>query len=753
MILKTNAQKVGVVLSGGGANGLAHIGVLRALEENNVPIDYITGTSSGAFIGAMYASGYTLDEIEKFVLSPEFIQLTNGELTAKEKYFFKTKDKDASMFTLRISKNFSLTNSLPTNVFSTSKVDFEMMRLFTKASAAARYDFDSLMIPFRCVAADIDKKEEFVFAYGNLSTAVRASFTYPFLIKPISVEGKLLYDGGLYNNFPHSIMTESFKPDYIIGVKVTSNEPAPESGDLFSQVRAMMVSKTDFKIEGPSIIIEPLTNHRTFNFNDLPNVVDSGYVETMRHIATIKSNVTRSVSKSDLKESREKFKAKQSEVKYDQIHIRGTNKRQTKFIRNHLWPNYKDSLKNTENIEKNYYKTVSDERIESVYPSSAFDANSGTYKLHVKIDKQKPFAFDFGGNISNRPISTGFVGIQYIPFSNPSFIIKANTYFGKFYNSVLVSARSDFSSRIPFSLEASIILNSWNYFKSQSFFFEDDRPSYLIKSERVALLELSAPIQNNSQITFLGSYSRLEDSYYQSQSFGSKDIPDITTTTPITTGIKYELNTQNRILYPNSGSKIEFKSFYSYGRELTEPGTTSSDQFSSIKMHDWFKTQLNFDIFYKQQGILRLGVSGDLVWSNQELFNNYTASILRSPSFEPIPESKTLFLESFRAYKYLSFGHKVIFNIRKNIDLRAEGHLFMPYEKVVKDNNNLQKFETGFNDIYSIVSTGVVYNSPVGPLSLSVNYYYNAPEVNPDNEPITFLFHFGYIIFNKRSLD
>lgn len=753
MTLNTNAQKVGIVLSGGGANGLAHIGVLRALEENDIPIDYITGTSSGAFIGAMYASGYSLDEIEKFVMSPEFIRLTNGELTAKEKYFFKTKDEDASMFTLRISKNFSLTNSLPTNVFSTSKVDFEMMQLFTKASAAARYDFDSLMIPFRCVAADIDKKEEFVFAYGNLSTAVRASFTYPFLIKPIEVEGKLLYDGGLYNNFPHSIMTNTFNPDYIIGVKVTSNEPAPESGDLISQVRAMMVSKTDFELNGPGIIIEPFTDHGTFDFQNLSSIVDSGYSEASRHISTIKSSVLRTLNSNELKQQRENFKLKQHDIKYDQIHIRGTNKRQTKFVKNHLWPKTKDSTRNADRIEKNYYKTVSDERIGSVYPSSAYDGNSGNYRLHVKIDKQKPFAFDFGGNISNRPISTGFVGVKFVPFSNPSFVFKANTYFGKFYNSVLVAARSDFSARIPFSLEGSVILNSWNYFKSQSFFFEDDRPSYLIKSERVALLELSAPIQNNSKITLLGSYSRLEDNYYQTQSFGSSDDPDITTTTPMSAGLKYEFNTQNRILYPNTGSRIQFKSFYSYGRELTEPGSTSADQLSTIKMHEWFKGEIKFDIFYKQHGTLRLGVSGDAVWSNQELFNNYTASILRSPSFEPIPESKTLFLESFRAYKYLSFGHKFIISVRKNIDIRAEGYLFMPYEKVVKDQSNLQHFEKGFNEVYSILSSGAVYNSPVGPLSVSVNYYYNAPEVNPDNEPITFLFHFGYIIFNKRSLD
>ena len=165
--LSSYSQKIGLVLSGGGANGVAHIGVILALEENNIPIDYITGTSSGAFVGAMYAAGYSVEEIKKFLISPEFIAMTRGDLDASEQYFFNKVEPSASMLTIRINKRFKLSNSLITSVISTSKVDFEMMKLFSKASAAARYDFDSLLIPFRCVAANIEDKEEFVFAFGN----------------------------------------------------------------------------------------------------------------------------------------------------------------------------------------------------------------------------------------------------------------------------------------------------------------------------------------------------------------------------------------------------------------------------------------------------------------------------------------------------------------------------------------------------------------------------------------------------------
>lgn len=747
------AQKVGLVLSGGGANGYAHIGVIQALEEHNIPIDYITGTSSGALVGALYASGYTINEIKELLLSDEFVAMTQGEKSPEEEYFFRKEEPSASMLTLRLAKGFSLSNSLPTNVISTNKVDLVMMRLFSQASAAARYDFDSLMIPMRCVAADIDNKEEFVFAFGNLSTAVRASFTYPFVIKPIEVDGKVLFDGGLYNNFPHDIMTKDFNPDYIIGVKVTSNEPPAKGDDLISQVRAMMISKTDFNLKSPGIILEPNSNQGAFDFFNLEALIDSGYQQTLRNIETIKKSISHPLSSEKLANKRKEFKSKFKPLVYDKVYTSGVTERQKRYVNKSLDKSKKDSTFTIDELENNLYKTTASEHIKSIYPSSAYNSETGKYSLHTKVQKQRPFVVDFGGNIASRPITTGYIGVKYIPFSNPSYTLKFNSYFGRFYSSVLGSAKIDFSFKVPFALEFGVINNSWNYFTSQSFFFEDEKPAYLVKQERMGFAELSIPFLRNGKLTAGGQYIRLTDNYYQTQSFNSKDKPDETRTIPRVGYLKYEYNTQNRIIYPSSGTRVQLKGFYAKGTEETTPGSTSQDKNKFFKTHEWNRIQFSANTFYKNKGALRFGVSADAVWSNQKLFNNYTASILQSPSYEPIPESKTLFLESFRAYKYLAAGHQFVYNVWGDIDLRAEGYVFAPYEKVVKLEDGSQKMETGFKTYYSMISSAAVYNSPVGPISFSLNYYYNAPEVNPNNQQLSFLFHFGYIIFNKRHLN
>ena len=216
------------MLSGGGASGLAHIGVLKALEENKVPIDYITGTSIGALVGALYASGLSPLEIEQLVKSNNFNRDVNGIIEDKYLYYFKQKDPNSSWITMRFSSGAIVQSSLPTNLISTIPLDLGLMELLSGPTAVARNNFDSLFIPFRCIASDIASKKQIIFSRGNLNEAVRASISYPFYIKPIKVDEKLLFDGGLYNNFPSDIMYNDFYPDIIIGSNVSANFPLPE---------------------------------------------------------------------------------------------------------------------------------------------------------------------------------------------------------------------------------------------------------------------------------------------------------------------------------------------------------------------------------------------------------------------------------------------------------------------------------------------------------------------------------------------
>ena len=176
--ITASGQKVGLVLSGGGAKGAAHIGVIKALEENNIPIDYVTGTSAGAIVGSLYAMGYTPEEMVQLMLSDEFSYWQTGTVENEYQYYFTRPDPTPQFGHFSIDMTDSLqvkANFLPESLINPIQMNQAFMGLFSQAAAKAVWNFDNLFVPFRCVASDIYGKKPIIFKNGDLGDAVRAS--------------------------------------------------------------------------------------------------------------------------------------------------------------------------------------------------------------------------------------------------------------------------------------------------------------------------------------------------------------------------------------------------------------------------------------------------------------------------------------------------------------------------------------------------------------------------------------------------
>ncbi len=744
-----NAQKVGVVLSGGGARGLAHIGVLKALEENHIPIDYITGTSMGAIIASFYAIGYSPEQIEDIVKGKEFENWSKGNVDYKYANYFRKTENNASWirysFSLDSTKIF---NGIPTNVISPIPMDFGMMELAAGPSAAANYNFDSLFIPFRCVAADIAAKEAVIFKSGDLAQAVRASMSYPFYIKPITIDGKLLFDGGLYNNFAADVMYKDFYPDYIIGSNVAGNLKTPDEDDLLSQIKNMFQSKTNYQIPCEAgIIIEPETNIGLFEFSKTNSMIDSGYVATLRQMNFIKQYVTTSVDSASLVAKRKHFLDKHPPVTFDNIIIEGLNKKQSNYVRKIL--GNKNTIISMGEMKQGYYRLSSDNKIKTIFPKAIYNPLTKHYDLYLRIRKEKDIVTYFGGNFSNRPISSGYIGVQYNYLGSFAAAIMANAYFGKLYSSVQFKTRFDFPFKTPLFIEPSFCWNKFDYFKSSNNFFEDQKPPYLIQSEAYGNVDIGIPISRKSKIVTGGGYAFLQNKYYQTNQFSQQDTADKTIFDVVNAQIYYEINSLNRKQYANAGEYFNLKVKYVNGFEKNVPGSTSfiSDSSEFLNFHEWVVIKLTAERYFNRKGSFKFALFGEGVYSAQTLFNNHTSSLLTAQTFQPTPDSKTLFLENYRTHKYLAGGIKFIQNLPKNLEFRVEAYLFQPYQMLIPN----AVYKTDYGKPFAIqhyIGTGaLVWQSPVGPMSISVNYY------DKTKNPFSILFHFGYILFNKRALD
>lgn len=744
-----STKGIALVLSGGGASGMAHIGALKALEENGIKPDYITGTSAGALVGAYYSSGFSPEEIEKMARSEEFKRMSYGIVEDDHRYYFYENEHAPEWVRIRLNIDSTVETSLPTNVINSYSIDFSLMKNLTQANQVARQNFDSLFCQYRCVASDISNKESVIFNSGNLNSSVRASMSYPFYLYPISYEGKVLFDGGLYNNFPANVAWDNFKPNVMIGVTVTQNSAPATTDNVYSQIKNMIVRQSDFTLSAPhSILIEADPNNEigTFDWDAVSKAIEAGYQYTLANMDSIKAMVgDRISSKEEIQQNRLKFRKQFRPLVFKKAEFDGVNEAQKKYL-NRLFFKKADSL-TIEEVEKRFYQIALDEKIDFVFPSAYYDNEIGGYVLHLNVVKQKNFKAEFGGVFSSRPFNTAYMGLEYQYLGSFALKSRLNTYFGKFYGSIGASARFDFHNPGLFMVEPYFIKNRWDYFRSFATFFEDVRPSFLVHNEQMAGVRLGFPTGRKSRLFLNGYYADIDLRYYQTEQFTNTDTTDITSFYPWVGGVKYERSTLNRKQYSNRGTYLSFGAKLFNGREVTLPGSTSPDRDTVFNQHQWLNFRVAYQNFFYHKKKLTIGFNLEGTHTTRAFFDNYSASILAAPTYAPIPEAQTRFMNQFRTFQFVAGGMQFIYNATRNVEFRAEGYVFQPVRQLLTDSLNKAHLSDDYFAYRSFIgSVNGVYHSPLGPVSLAMNYYYK------EEEPLSFLIKFGYILFNRKAL-
>jgi NTE family protein len=743
-ISSSYSQKVGLVFSGGGATGFAHIGVLKALEENHIPIDCISGTSSGALVGALYAIGYSPKEIETYVLSNRFLMIAKGQVESKNQFLYHKNITEGDLVRLSIATDSNFQKILPTKFLNSSFLDIEMLMLFGPAGESVKRNFNHLFVPFNCVASDIHSKKSILLDSGYLNQAIRASMTYPFYLQPIRINGELLFDGGLYNNFPSDLMEKTFNPDFILGSNVSYNAPRPHENDVISQLISMTVIPTNFAIPSKNgLIIQPQTSVSTFDFEAIEIAIQAGYHSTLEKMDSIKMYVKRRVNIDSLEAKRIEFRKKITPLKINDVIVYDhTKKSKGNYIPRSILGKT-ETLDSSFLIQK-YYRIYANDAIRFLYPTLQKSTDS-TYTLHLQSNRSKQIHIDLGGFVSSRPVNNGYIGIDYYLFKNQKILFKADSYFGKFYGSTKVNIDVDIPSKIPFNLSSYFVLNRWDYFKSLASFFEEVKPSFLVQNETYAGLKIKLPMGNNGIHHFDVRFFETQDKYYQTDQFTNKDTADFTLFKGYTLRWKTELNTLNRKQFATSGKLISLQIKYVSGTEDSESGSTSIEKYEIWKDHRWFNFQLNTEWYFLDKKYFHLGFTSKTNFSTQKLFSNYTSSILTMNDFSPFPDCQTIFLPEYRSPHFMGAGLNLIYTILKNIDLRIDFYAYQAFKKLNKTNDitlfyNKPNFLTDY-----LLSTNFIYSSAIGPLRLTANYF---PK---QKNPLFLQLSYGFILFHEKA--
>lgn len=744
------SQSVGLVLSGGGARGLAHIGVIKVLEANNIPIDYVAGTSMGAIIGALYASGYTTDEMEELFRSEEFYFWSTGKIEQDYRYFFKQKEENPGMINLRLERRDGRTKLLlPTNVVPQYPMDFAFMELLSAPNAIAKGDFDSLFIPFRCVATEVYTNTQVVLSHGDLGEAVRASMTFPLVFRPITIDGMLLFDGGIVNNFPVDVMSETFKPDIIIGHSVGDQPRAADDDDLIRQITTMIQRPTSYTVppEKGILLQTDASDVGILDFQKLDMIVDRGAKTTYPMLDSIGMRIKRRVDPEELARKREDFNSQKPALLFQNIQVGGVaDPLQRKYIINSIKHN--KNIFPIENFKKDYYKLIADDQIKSIRPVAYFNTETDYFDVHLHVEQEKRADINIGMNISTKPINMGYVGVDYRFFNKQAFILSSNLYFGRFYSSFKLGGRMDFATDVPLYMSAYLTYNRWDFYTSSTeLFFEDVRPPYIKQNETNFRYEAGFPIGFQSKINGGIAWSWSVDDYYQVEKFNKEDTADKTDFNAFVVHADYEYFSQNSIQFPTEGINRNISLRYITGIEKHVPGSTADEsQVQARNSQSYVMLEASTERYWKLGRKFNLGYQADAVLSTKKLFTNYTSTMLNAPGFSPTPHSKSVFIENFRSNNYLAGGVKAIFHINSSLHFRLESYSFAPMFRAERlEDNEVRYDKQFFSRLYWQAAASLVYETGIGPASMAVNYY------DKSNTQWYFSLNFGFVLFNKRG--
>jgi NTE family protein len=285
---KTKRPKIGLVLSGGGAKGFAHIGVLKVLEENGIKIDYIGGTSMGAVVGGLYASGYNATQIDSIFYNTNFDELLQDYIPRSSKNFYEKRNDEMYAISLPFNK-FKI--GIPI-ALSKGMYNYNLLSKLTHKVRHVR-KFDQLPIPFLCVATDIETGEAIILKEGYLAQALLASSAFPSLFSPVEIDGRVLIDGGVINNYPAEEVRK-MGADIIIGVDVQDDlknrDALKDATRILVQITNLdMIKSMGEKKKITDIYLKPdISNYGVISFDQGKEIIKKGEIAALMELEKIK---------------------------------------------------------------------------------------------------------------------------------------------------------------------------------------------------------------------------------------------------------------------------------------------------------------------------------------------------------------------------------------------------------------------------------------------------------------------------------
>lgn len=725
------AQSVGLVLSGGGAKGIAEIGAIQALEDNDIPIDYIAGTSMGAIVGGLYACGYTPAEMMEMIASKGFSYWSTGTIDPSLTYYFLRQPQTPAF--ARLNVNLSRTDSadttpgiLPASLISPLPMNFAFMDLFAAYTAQCSSDFNNLFVPFRCVTSDITAKKKIVCRSGQLSDAIRASMSFPCVFAPIKMNGVYVYDGGLYDNFPVDVMREDFAPDIMIGVDVHASDKGPQPHNIITTIENMAQVKQDYSLpadEGVHVRIN-VSEFSLLDWGKAKELYDIGYRRTMEMMDTIKSRVTSREPAETRRLRRAVFKSASPYVRFDSVHVTGGTRAQNEYLSHLFKPEKTDTFGITQ-ARMAYYRALTPGQLRNLMPQADYNSRNGLFTLSLDADVKNNFSVGAGGYLSSSSNSFIFLSADYSSMSFRSTDARLMGWIGQNYMAAEFDGRLYMTSTHPSAFHLEAVFSRHKFYESDKLFYQDNSPAFITTYNAFGRLYYGWALGSKGKIQIGVGGGQERHNFYTSDRGDFSSSDKVRTNTNIAQALlRLEYNTLDNQSYPSAGYCVKTTVIgvigkYHY-RELTgqNSGMTYDDDAR------WIQGELKADYYMPLANRFTLGLGADVMLSTRGLLNTYYASLVNAPAYAPTPATLNIFNKRFRANSFVAAGVTPIWMPVKNAQVRLTANVFLPVRRIEQraPDNLAPRWGGWFRNPEFVGELDLVYNLPFASVCGYVNY-------------------------------
>ncbi|MDI3503198.1 MAG: hypothetical protein PWP64_134 [Candidatus Cloacimonadota bacterium] len=415
------AQKVGYALSGGGARGFAHIGILKVLEEEGLRPECISGTSIGAIIGALYAMGYSASEIEEIATSIDWTELFQDTISRRNLYIGQKRWSEYGNVVFELDNRW--TPQLPSAVFKVNSLNLQLFQLV--AGAATIQDFSQFPIAFNCVATDLVTGEPKVFNNGSLLQALRASVSIPSILPPFQVGDNFYIDGGISQNLPIE-QVRNMGAELVIGIKVNSSlrtaDQIKSFVDILDQTINIGVTRNlSVDLDQCDFLLEPdLLQYSSSDFRYIDEIISIGENYAREHLAEIRA--FKSMAGISFAEAKEKLDPHWDSFKISQIEVIGNTNLSSAKIREYSGLHTGNTYTRQELIQA--CRTAWNSQYFNVlYPDlKPLDEGSYLLNIHVREREPKTIALNTTYNDVEKLTASAILSIDNVFLKNSKFL-------------------------------------------------------------------------------------------------------------------------------------------------------------------------------------------------------------------------------------------------------------------------------------------------------------------------------------------